>query len=170
MKYFFLMIFLTSYFSFSEAQHYYKQVNLSNNNLIANYTKMKFLDTVVSVALDHQGIKDRIVVIENLSDETKKNFSGELKATVVYHNSAFYLFIDEHTHEDAIPTISHEVIHMQQYLNSDLVVENENIYWKEENWTLDNIPYELRPWEAEAFDKQTIIDNDVYSQLIGNSN
>lgn len=170
MKYFFLMIFLTSYFSFSEEQHYYKQVDLSNNNVIANYTEMKFLDTVVSVALDHEGIKDRIVVIENLSDETKENFSGELKATVVYHNSAFYLFIDEHTHEDAISTISHEVIHIEQYLNCDLVVDNKTVNWKGENWSLDNILYELRPWEAEAFDKQTIIENDVYSQLIGSSN
>lgn len=166
MKYFLLIIFLTSSLSFDVSEYYYKQVNLSNNNVIANYTEMKFLDTVVSVALDHQGIKDKIVVIENLSDETKENFSGELKATIVYHNSAFYLFIDEHTHEDAISTISHEVVHMQQYLNSDLMVDNETIYWKGENWSLDNIPYELRPWEVEAFDKQSIIENEVSSELI----
>ena len=168
MRKIFLLIVLISFTSFSSRERYYNQVQLSQNNTIANFTQMNFLDTVVSVALDHEGIKDKLVVIDKLSDRANERFSGELKAMLLYNNSAFYIFIDEHSHEEAITTISHELIHMNQYLSGDLVVVNEQLIWKGENWNFDGVPYEMRPWEVEAFENQSSLEQAVYGELIGN--
>lgn len=165
-----LLILLHILFTSFISDRWYNQVELSRNNTITNYTQMKFLDTVVSVALDHEGIKDKMVIINPLSDEAKDNFSGDLRAMLVYRNSAFYIFVDEQTHHEALTIISHEVVHMNQYLNNDLVVEGEQVSWKGEKWNLDNIPYEFRPWEVEAFEKQSNIEDVVSSELMSDVN
>jgi hypothetical protein len=145
----------------------YNKVELTANNYIVNSISNTSYDTVVKVALDIAGISGIQVFIQELSESAKSQFNGELKAHVRYFNGDFYLFISNLDSKEAIEIISHEVVHIQQYLNGDFVYDQDSneTYWKGELYYPDNIPYERRPWEDNAFEMQSSIYDKVYSVL-----
>ena len=145
----------------------YKQVELTTYNYVLNGTQNNSYDTVAKVALDAAGIVGVQVFIQELSESAKSQFDGELKAHVRYFNGQFYLFISNLDHKEAIEVISHEVVHIQQYLSGDFVYNQDSneTYWKGELYYPDNIPYERRPWEKDAFGTQSSISNKVSSTL-----
>jgi hypothetical protein len=145
----------------------YKQIELTTYNYVLNGTQNNSYDTVAKVALDAVGIVGVQVFIQELSESAKSQFDGELKAHVRYFNGQFYLFISNLDHKEAIEVISHEVVHIQQYLNGDFIYDQSNgdTYWKGELYYPDNIPYERRPWEKDAFATQRPISDKVSSIL-----
>ena len=145
----------------------YKQVQLSHNNLVENNVIDKAYDTAVSVALDVAGITGIVVNINELSQEAKKQFDGELKAHVRYYGGQFFIFIISSNHKDAIEILSHEIVHIQQYLDGDFVYDDYSgkVYWKGQESDLENTSYDNRSWEVEAFAKQSDISSKVYDIL-----
>jgi hypothetical protein len=145
----------------------YNQVELSTYNYVLNGTQNNGYDTVAKVALDAAGISGVQVFIQELSESTKSQFDGELKAHVRYFNGEFYIFISDLDHKEAIDVISHEVVHIQQYLSGDFVYDQStgDTYWKGDLYYPDNIPYERRPWEHDAFDLQGTISDKVSAIL-----
>ena len=145
----------------------YNQVELSTYNYVINGIPNTGYDTVTKVALDAAGISGVQVFIQELSESAKSQFDGELKAHVRYFNDEFYIFISDLDHKEAIEVISHEVVHIQQYLSGDFVYDQTSgdTYWKGELYYPDNIPYERRPWEDDAFDLQSSIANKVAAIL-----
>ena len=51
-------------------------------------------------------------------------------------------------------TLSHEFVHIHQYISGDLVVYPLYVIWKGEDVYLKEVPYEERPFEKDAFDNQ----------------
>ena len=145
----------------------YNQVELSTYNYVLNGTQNNSYDTVAKVALDAVGIVGIQLFIQELSESAKSQFDGELKAHVRYFNGQFYLFISELNRKEAIEVISHEVVHIQQYLSGDFVYDQSNgdMYWRGYRYYLENIPYEKRPWEQEAFSAESSISDKVNSIL-----
>jgi hypothetical protein len=145
----------------------YNQVELTTYNYVLNSIPNTGYDTVTKVALDVAGISGVQVFIQELSESAKSQFDGELKAHVRYFNGEFYIFISDLSHKEAIEVISHEVVHIQQYLSGDFVYDQSNgdTYWKAELYYPDNIPYERRPWEDDAFDLQGTISDKVSAIL-----
>jgi hypothetical protein len=145
----------------------YNQVDLSTYNYVLNGTQHSGYDTVAKVALDIAGLSGVQVFIQELSESAKSQFDGELKAHVRYFNGEFYIFISDLSHKEAIEVISHEVVHIQQYLSGDFVYDQStgDMYWKGELYYPDNIPYERRPWEHDAFDLQSSISDKVSAIL-----
>lgn len=145
----------------------YNQVELSTYNYVLNGTQNNGYDTVTKVALDVAGISGVQVFIQELSESAKSQFDGELKAHIRYFNGEFYLFISDLSHKEAIEVISHEVVHIQQYLNGDFVYDQNtgDIHWKGELYDINSLPYERRPWEDNAFDLQSSISDKVSSIL-----
>lgn len=164
----FIILFLTMKASARE-EEYFNQVELSDNNFITNSNGIAFYDTIISVGLDNAGISGVNVVVSELSNSAKEQFtSGELKAHVRYFNGTFYLFLDKYGRKEAMDVISHEIIHMVQYTTGQLIYENGVLYWEGLIYDLENLDYENRPWERDAFSRESDLSLKVYNTLYKN--
>ena len=67
--------------------------------------------------------------------------------------------------DESIEVLCHEVIHMQQYSSGDLVYDNNFIIWKGNKMELNSKEYMDRPWEKDAFDRQSQLIRSVESVL-----
>jgi len=153
----------------AKEEEYFNQVELSDNNFITNSNGVAFYDTILSVGLDEAGISGVNIVVSELSDRAKEQFSsGELKAHVRYFNGTFYLFLDKYNRNESIEIISHEIIHMGQYNTGQLIYENSELYWEGQRYDLENLDYENRPWERDAFSKESDLSSKIYNVLYKN--
>lgn len=152
----------------TKGEEYFKSVTLSDDNLITNNLLPAFYDTILSVGLDQHGIKGTHVIISELTEAAKDNFTyGELKAHLRYYNGDFYLFIDKLNRRQSIDVICHEIIHIEQYLTGDFVFDGEKTFWFGQEYDYGDSEYDLRPWETDAFDREPILASKVYEILIG---
>lgn len=134
---------------------YFNQVELPNNNLVINrLNNVKYYDTITQVGLTQAGLQDLKVVIDVLPDKLAANFDGNLKGATVYLNDVYFIFMKEYSRSLAIEIIAHEIIHIQQYNTKELYVKDANVVWQNKVYTLNEVEYESRPWELEAFSKQ----------------
>ena len=137
-------------------EDYFNQVELSDKNFITNTTVNTFYDTIVSVGLDEAGISGVNVVVSELSDGAKEKFDyGELKAHVRYFDGRFYLFIEPLNRRKAITVIAHEIVHMRQYFDGTFQYDDGKITWNGQDYLLEDINYDDRPWETEAFQMES---------------
>lgn len=148
----FLIIFLIIYNK--EEEKPFKTIELNENNQIFNRTNVSYYDTIMSVGLDIMGIEGIPVIILEMTEESKKQFDGELKAHVRYHNNVYYLFIGEEDRNSSIDIISHEIIHINQYHTNQLIFDGEVLTWEGQPIGLNDLEYNDRPWEKDAFKKQ----------------
>ena len=150
----------------SAKEEYFNQVELSENNIITNSNGVAFYDTIISVGLDEAGLYGISVVVSELTSGAKEQFtSGELKAHVRYFNGIFYLFLDKNDRRESIEIISHEIIHMVQYNSGQLIYENGELYWEGQKYDLENMDYDNRPWERDAFSGETDLGVKVSNKL-----
>jgi hypothetical protein len=146
-------------------EKYFNKVDLSYNNVISNTINPSFYDTILSVGLDEMGIMGQTIVVSQLSDASKLQFNGELKAHIRYYNGVFYLFIDEYSRLQSIQIISHEIIHIDQYLSEQLVYENNMVIWETQPYDIDQLEYDNRPWERDAFDRENMLSSKINNIL-----
>lgn len=134
----------------------YNQVELSLDNGVFNNTDFQYYDTALSVGLEQAGIKGINVTVSPLSDRAKAQFDGSLKAHIRYWEGHYYLFIADLDRTEAIEVISHEIVHIQQYQSGELTYDNQtgDVVWKDRLYTLET-NYDDRPWEQDAFSKQS---------------
>lgn len=162
-----LIVFLVSRIKGTEKK--FKTVVLSEANLVSNFVNPSYYDTILMVGMDLMGLKNESVVIRKLSESTKIQFDGELQAHLRYHEGSFYLFMNEHDRMDAIKILAHEIIHIQQYTSGDLKYENGLVTWMGNTTELNSQPYEMRPWENDAFDRARALSNNIESVLVENN-
>lgn len=149
----------------NDTEEYFNQIELpTSNNIVNSLGHVKYCDTILAVGLDAAGISGVTVVINDLTDAAKNQFEGELKAHVRLFNGVYYLFVGALNRDEALRVISHEVVHIQQYQSGELVYENGEVIWQGEVYNLQE-QYEDRPWEKEAFAKETSIENIIVSKL-----
>lgn len=140
----------------------FNQIELSNNNQIENNTAITFIDTIASVGLDELGLKGIKLLIYPLTDAAKDNFNGELKAHIRYFEGTYYLFIDEMSREKSITVVSHELIHITQYHSGVLdYLGDGNILWQGDLYSVKEIEYEGRPWETDAYARESELSTKV---------
>ncbi len=120
------------------------------------------------VAMDEAELSGFNVIVRELSGTAKSQFDGELKAHIRYENDDFYIFTDMMNRSEAIDVLSHEVIHMLQYRSGNLIYSNGQITWMGEVLDLNSKEYEQRPWEIEAFQKQSQLAGKVKELLWDN--
>jgi hypothetical protein len=149
-----IIIGLGSFFIYNnstQGEDSFNKVDLKNVNSVVNSSLPSYYDTIVSVGLELAGIEGITVTIYELSDQAKQSFNGELNAHVRYLDGQFYLFIDPMSKKRAITIISHEIVHMKQYLDGTFQYSDGKITWNNEPYLLEDINYDDRPWETEAF-------------------
>jgi hypothetical protein len=159
-----LLILLFLIFKSKREERVFNKVELSNLSTIDNVVFPTYYDTVLSVAMKEMGVGG-YVIVEQISDVAKSNFDGELKAHIRYFNSKFYLFTGKMSRDESIEVLCHEVVHMQQYVSGDLVYDNNFIIWKGNKMELNSKEYMDRPWEKDAFDRQSQLIRSVESVL-----
>ena len=163
-----ILIILLLIFKIDLKEKTFNQVELTNYNTIQNGLFPTYYDTIINVAMEQMKLNGYIVNMEQLSDATKGKFDGELKAHIRYIDPNFFLFTETLNRREAIEVLCHEVIHMQQYSSGDLVYSNGNVIWKGETIELNSKEYENRPWENDAFDRQTQLSKSVEKILYEN--
>ena len=134
----------------------FKKVELTNRNIVVNYTDMGFLDTIGHVGLDTLGLCDITLYIKPLSNNAKVNFGSEieLKALMYGHGNEYVIWIDHVGREEGVTVISHELIHLLQYRSRELVYEGFYVYWNRAKYDIKETAYNSRPWEVDAFERQ----------------
>jgi hypothetical protein len=132
----------------------FSSIPIEEKNSIINHSMPSYYDTILHVGLGLSGIEGVTITIEQLSENVKENFDGELNAHIRYFEGKFYLFIDQLNRKNAITVISHEIIHIKQYLDGSFQYDNGNIIWNGGEYLLEDINYNDRPWEDQAFQMQ----------------
>jgi predicted metallopeptidase len=146
-------------------EKYFNQIELPTTNSIVNsLDNIHYYDTILAVGMDGVGLNGVTVVINDMSDAAKKQFNGELKAHIRLHNGIYYLFVGALNKSEAIEVLSHEIIHILQYESGELVYENGEVVWQNEVYTLEE-EYERRPWEREAFSRQSVVESIILDRL-----
>jgi hypothetical protein len=150
-----------------DSEEYFKPVELPTTNSVVNSLgRLHYYDTILAVGLDAAGINGVTVVINDMTDAARNQFSGELKAHIRKFNGVYYLFAGALNRSEAIEVMSHEIIHIKQYESGELAYENEKLEWQGEDYTFAlEGEYERRPWEIEAFNKQGTIESSILNIL-----
>jgi predicted metallopeptidase len=148
-----------------DSEEYFKPVELPTTNTVVNtLDHLHYYDTILAVGMDGAGLSGVTVVINDMTDAARNQFSGELKAHIRLFNGVYYLFVGALNRAEAIQVMSHEIVHIQQYNSGELVYENEEVKWQGEVYILDE-EYERRPWERDAFSKQNSVESIILNTL-----
>lgn len=139
----------------------FEDIDFETTNLVYNRTDREFYDEVVQVGLRELGIDSVIVSIRQITQEAKDNFDidTELRAHILPNGSRgnnYVIWIADMGRYESIVVLSHELIHLAQYQNKELVIEEDGIIWKRIKFTyqdISHIDYMTRPWERDAFNK-----------------
>lgn len=145
----------------------FANVEFENENYVTNTTDEKFMDTIVRVGLDVLDIEGLQVAILPLDSEMKEALGSDiqLQAYVKKQNSRFLIYIENLDRKSAIDVISHELIHIKQYLENRIVVTGGWVLWGNQEYNAEYFPYSERPWEIEAFALQDGLKNLIVKKL-----
>lgn len=126
----------------------FSQTPLVEKNTIVNLTGIPYYDTVFHTAMNLIGMTGVEVQVRLLSNAVR---DGDLKAHVREAGGIYYVFIDDLGRVESIEVIAHELIHIVQMQTGEFTYKDGAITWQGKNYTLEQLPYERRPWEIDAF-------------------
>lgn len=142
---------------------YYRPVSLPFKNFVKNSTDKKYIDTIIHIGLEELNIKNTSIQVVPLTNEIRNKFDEnlELNAAIIGNKYQFIMYVGDINRSEAIETVSHELIHLQQYHTEKLKVLDEHQLWWDgkiiSHSIVGTIPYEEREWEVEAFNYQAIL-------------
>jgi hypothetical protein len=151
---------------------YYKQVVLVDSNAIINTTEYAYLDTVVSVGMTELGIECETVLIQPMGDRIRTRFEEseglELKAYIAEWMEGYTICVNGNLgRSQAIDVIAHELIHLTQYRDKELVLTGGTVVlWMGTRYDVLGIPYGDRPWERDAFARQRSLVASLRAQIL----
>ena len=162
--------FIIFYLNRYNKTEYFKPIELTENNSIVNTTKQNYMDTIVSVGLDMIKVKNNYITIRDMPDDIKNNFNNQnnmdLTASIIGADDQYIIYINNVDRITAIKSLSHELIHLQQYYSGKLrVIEAGVVMWNGKEINVLDIPYNDRPWEIEAFQGQTDLERKIIETL-----
>ena len=139
----------------------FEDIDFETTNIVYNRTDKEFYNAVVQVGLRELGMDSVIVSIREITQEAKDNFDidTELRAHILPNGSRgnnYVIWIADMGRYESIVVLSHELIHLKQYQNKELIIEEDGIVWKRIKFTyqdISHIDYMTRPWERDAFNK-----------------
>ena len=119
------------------------------NNINNNIKNKPYVDSTIKIGLKKLNIIGvNIIVKELIHDQRTENYLAYVKK---YNDIDYVIWIDDMSKDKTILTLSHELIHINQYYTKQLIIEDNNIYWEHKKYYVkENLNYYLRPWEYEA--------------------
>lgn len=150
----------------------YKQVVLVEQNDLINTTEFSYLDTVLHTGMNQLGMRGVTILVQPMSDRIRNRFEEsegiELEAYVAEWMEGYTICVNgDLGREHAIDVISHELIHVAQYHDRELIVGDDTVViWMGERYDILGIPYNDRPWERDAFANQRALAGSIRSQIL----
>lgn len=144
-------------------EHFFKKVDIKTENTIVNNTDRKYLDTIVAIGLKKLNIKNTHVIIKN-NPNRKFEQGYDLNGYVRNKGRQYYIFIIDTTREVSIGILAHELIHYKQYYDKRLSLIGNTIIWEKKKYP-NNLAYALRPWEPEAYNKGSVLEQEIKKEL-----
>ena len=144
----------------------FNRIDIETTNLIANRTDRDYLDSIIYVGLNQMNLDSVAITIRQISPEVQAMFdsNSQLKAHIIGKGNQYIIFVDEMGRDEAIKVLSHELIHLNQYYNKKLILENVKVIWEGREiykTEIDEMRYEARNWESEAFAGQRGLENKI---------
>jgi len=164
-----ILIILLLYQIYSTTQQVevpFNKVTFNDNNKVLNRTGLTYMDTVVLAGLKELGIKNTNVLIKEFKIQSIEDVNTE--AYIEQVGSVYFIWIRKVSRQECILILSHELIHLQQYRDNKIEINNIEGYlrWKNTKMRNEEIPeYMERPWELEAFKKQGVLKNKIENIL-----
>ena len=148
----------------------FKQFDIETTNMVANRTEDNYLDSVVYVGLNELGMDSLAVTIRPITEDVKQQFDSEgtLKAHILGRDRQYIIFLDDMGRDESIKVLSHELIHLRQYVTKKLVLHKNEVVWDGEiisEYRVSELKYDDRPWEIEAFAEQRQLENKIRNIL-----
>lgn len=139
---------------------------MNNSNYILNKTNIDYLDTIIITGLYKLDINYVIIMIKDLNEDIEKQLNLyhdiNIKAVVVGEDPQYVMYIKDDYRDKHIDIISHELIHIQQYNNGELInLNNRQVIWQGDTLTISDIPYFDREWERDAYYNQVDLYNNI---------
>lgn len=140
------------------------------SNIIYNETNMVYLDTILYVGLKYLNIKNIVILVKPLSSALNITILSDSDFSIctlpIYGSTKVYIiFTKKMSRASAIHTLSHELIHIKQFIAEDLKIENTNLIWKGDTISVKTMEYRYRPWEAEAYKYQERLKRQILKDL-----
>ena len=144
----------------------FNKIDIQTTNMVSNRTDRDYLDSIVYVGLNEMNLDSIAITIRQISPEVQAMFDSDsqLKAHIIGKENQYIIFVDEMSRDEAIKVLSHELIHLKQYYTKKLILEKDKVYWDGEEMyqsEINEIEYNRRPWEAEAFAGQRGLENKI---------
>jgi len=148
----------------------FKQFDIQTTNMVANRTEDNYLDSVVYVGLNELGMDSIAVTIRPITDEVKQQFDSEgtLKAHILGRGRQYIIFLDDMGRDESIKVLSHELIHLRQYVTQKLILHKNEVIWDGKvisGYEVSESKYNDRPWEIEAFAEQRQLESKIRNIL-----
>lgn len=159
-----LIFFLKEPKEIKTKEHYFRKVDIKRENSIVNNTDKQYLDTIVAIGLQKLNIKNTYVIINKLN--LNRNFEDgyDLNGYVRNKGKQYFIFVKDTTREMSIKIIAHELIHYKQYYDKRLSLIGNTIMWENKKYP-NNLPYAVRPWEPEAYNKGDALEQEIKKEL-----
>lgn len=158
-----ILIFLKEPKEVKIKEHYFRKVDIKSENIIVNNTDRHYLDTIVAIGLKKLNIKNTHVIIKNNPDR-KFEQGYDLNGYVRNKGKLYFIFITDTTREVSIAILAHELIHYKQYYDKRLSLIGNTIIWEKKKYP-NNLAYALRLWEPEAYDKGSVLEQEIKKEL-----
>ena len=147
-------------------------IEIESNNIVTNRTDNEYYDNIVEVGLYELGIDCVYVRINDITDQAKSNFDidTELRAHIIGRGNQYTIWIDEMGQDESIKVLSHELIHLEQYRNREIILEEYYVVWRGVNYTygdIERMDYLKRPWEIDAINKSKKLRESMEGILYG---
>ena len=148
----------------------FNRIDIETTSMVINGTDRNYLDSIVYVGLNELKLDSVSITIREISPEIQKQFdsNSQLKAHIIGKGIRYIIFVDEMGRDEAIKVLSHEMIHLKQYYTKKLILEKDRVYWNGDvlyESEINNLRYEDRPWESEAFAGQRGLENKIREVL-----
>lgn len=130
----------------------FKDVKFSNSIYVENKTEYSKADTICHVLASKVMEFDTLIIhVGNLVVHSEEMDVDAVTLTHEFDPLRFYIFLSEELSISHLKKVlSHEFIHIEQFLRGDLKYKAPNYFWKGEKIEATE-PYNLRPFEKEAF-------------------
>jgi hypothetical protein len=143
----------------------FNKVQLDNFNLIANRTYITYYDTISKIGLTELGIQGVTIIFKPMGNDKKIDSNYHLMAYIIGKENQFVINISDLNKLEAIDIISHELIHLEQIRNSQLIKHDGYVIWNGVEYPND-LDYSKRPWENDAFSRGKTLSYQIKEILI----
>lgn len=159
------IIFLTN----NRKEEYFENVKINKQeNKILNRTKLIYLDTIIYTGLNILKIDKTNIILKSLDEFIIIDEDIDVQGYIQKVNEDFFIiYVKEgKTRTFYIDFIAHELIHLKQYVEKELIICDKYIVYKGVRYNKNNLPlYFERPWEVDVIRKSISLKKEMNNIL-----